>query len=189
MRRLGLRETVGVSACGSQPRSGTMWGTARREYARLPGARLTGDEAFGSHPRKARPALTNRRNGALRDDTCTPTGYTADKDVASRGAPYPRFSRRRLWAARCLNGVGNRKFSLPSTGREARGARATRAGWGDSINFAQELPPPRLTSFGDPPRKGEGKEVSVRVDIHGPPCAFPRDFKGESLPHASLPLP
>jgi len=36
-----MRETAGVSAHGSQPRSGTVRGTARREYARLPGARLT----------------------------------------------------------------------------------------------------------------------------------------------------
>jgi hypothetical protein len=55
MRRLELRETAGVSARGSQPRSGTARGSARQHHDCLPGAWLTEKRSFGNASRKARP--------------------------------------------------------------------------------------------------------------------------------------
>jgi putative endonuclease len=95
MRRSELREMAGVSGCVSQSQSGTARGTARRDYARLPGARLTEKRSFESPSRKARPASDKNRS-AKRCETIRVSRLsrdTADKDVASRGASRPSINR------------------------------------------------------------------------------------------------
>jgi hypothetical protein len=136
--------TAGVSARGSQPRSGTAWGL-RPAASGLPARSLADGEAFfrecftkSAAPRRKE----NAESEALRDDTRPAITGAANKDVASRGASQPsKFPEDVLGCALFENQIG--KVLLPPLDGEGSSRRDSYAnGWGDSASYFALTPTP-----------------------------------------------